>query len=91
MAKLTLYVDSGIRSTIARQHLQKLGIVFDETNVTADPNAIVFLESKERPTKKYPLPQYYVGETLAWENGYKDVINLTTEQINERISEINVS
>lgn len=91
MAVLTLYVDGGVRSTVARQHLQKLGVTFNEINVTADNNAVLFLESKNRPSKKHPMPQYYVGETLAWSEGYKDVVELTAEQINERISELNAS
>lgn len=89
MAKLTLYVDQGVRSSVARTHLKGLGISFDEVNIDADTNLINFLESVERPLKYYPMPQYYVGNTVAWVNGYKDVVELTAEQINEKVEEIN--
>lgn len=91
MAKLTLYVDNGIRSTVARQQLINLGIEFDELNVGANEQAAEFLVNTNRPVSKFPLPQYYVGETLAWENGYKDVAALAASEINQRVEDINVS
>ena len=91
MAKLTLYVDNGIRSTVARQQLRNLSIDFDELNVGANEQAAEFLVNSNRPVNKFPLPQYYVGETLAWENGYKDVAELAATEINQRVEDINAS
>ena len=91
MATLKLYTDKGVRSGIAKTHLQGLGVNFDEVNVELEENAsaIVFLESKGRDRSHYPLPQYYVNETVAYNGGYKEVVLLTAEQINSRIEEIN--
>ena len=89
MSNLTMYVDSGVRSSAARAHLQNLGVAFVEINVTADENANTFLNEQQRPVQKFNLPQFYVGTTLAWENGFKDIVELTAEQINEKVEEIN--
>ena len=91
MANLTVYTDRSVRSAAAKQFLTNLEIVFDEVNVDTTPEAVTLLESQGRDLKHYPLPQFYVGETLAWANGYKDVAGLNADQINERISEINAS
>lgn len=84
MAKLTLYVDKGVRSGAARAQLKNLGIDFAEVNVDAGG-----MPAYMRDRKSNPMPQYYVGETLAWENGFKDVAELTAEEINNRVEEIN--
>lgn len=89
MAGLILYVDNGVRSTLARQHLKELGITFTEMNILADSSINDFLTNAGRPTGKFPLPQYYVGNTLAWADGFKEVNELTAEQINDKIEEIN--
>jgi rhodanese-related sulfurtransferase len=91
MAGLILYVDNGVRSTLARQRLKELGVTFTEMNALADTSIIDFLKSNGRPTEKFPLPQYYVGNTLAWADGFKEVNELTAEQINDKIEEINAS
>jgi hypothetical protein len=91
MAKLTIYVDNGIRSTVARQQLKNLSIDFDEVNVGANVQAAEFLVTSNLPVSKFPLPQYYVGETLAWENGYKDIAELSAGEINQRVEDINAS
>ena len=91
MANLTVYTDRAVRSAAAKQYLTNLGVTFDEINVDSTPEAVALLESQGRDLKHYPLPQFYVGSTVAWANGYKDVANLTAEQINERVSEINAS
>lgn len=84
MAKLTLYVDKGIRSSAAKAQLKNLEIDFVENNIDAGG-----IPAYMRSIKSNPMPQYYVGETLAWENGYKDVVDLTAEDINNRVEEIN--
>ena len=91
MAALKLYTDKGVRSGIARTQLQQLGVAFDEINVELEENssAIAFLESKGRDRAHYPLPQYYVNEQVAYENGFKDVNVLNADQINTRIEELN--
>jgi hypothetical protein len=68
-----------------------LGVNFDEVNVELEENAsaIEFLEGKGRNRSHYPLPQYYVNETVAFDGGYKDVSVLTAEQINSRVEELN--
>jgi len=91
MANLTVYTNRAVRSVVAKQYLSDLGVAFDEVNVEQDPAGLVFLESQGRDLKHYPLPQFYVGNTLAWENGFKDISNLTAEQINQRVEEINAS
>ena len=91
MATLTMYVDSGVRSSAARTYLKNLSVTYNEINVTADPNAEEFLNAQQRPVSKYNLPQFYVGDKLVWANGFKDVSGLTLEQINEKIEEINAS
>lgn len=91
MAKLTVYTNRAVRSVVAKDYLTKLGIDFDETDVEQTPSAIEFLLSKNRDIQHYPLPQFYVGDVLAWENGFKDISNLTAEEINQRIEEINAS
>ena len=53
------------------------------------PPMSTFLESKGRDVQHYPVPQYYVGESIAWLNGYKDVAKLTAEQINAKVTELN--
>jgi hypothetical protein len=87
MAKLTLYIDRGVRSTVAKMHLDKLGVDYDVINTDEYPSQL----DKLRPIKTYGLPQYYVGETLAFSDGYKQVKELTAEEINQRVEEINVS
>lgn len=89
MAKLTLYTDRSVRSQLAKTHLTNLGVDFDEVNILEDDTAATFLESKGRDVLHYPVPQYYVGENLAWANGYKDVADLTVEQINTKVTELN--
>jgi hypothetical protein len=91
MAQLTLYVDQGVRSSVARKQLRDYGISFNEVNIDADPALVTFLESVNRPLKYHPMPQYYIGNTVVWENGFKDVSNLTVTEINQRIEEINAS
>lgn len=91
MAKLTVYTDRGVRNSVARQYLLDLGVDFDEVNVDTDSGAVEFLESKGRDTKHHPLPQFYVGETLAYENGFKDISVLNATQINQRVEEINAA
>jgi len=91
MAMLTMYVDSGVRSSAARAYLKDLGVTFNEINVTADADAEAFLNAQQRPVGKFNMPQFYVGGKLVWANGFKDVSGLTAEQINERVEEINAS
>jgi hypothetical protein len=91
MATLTMYVDSGVRSSAARVYLKNLTVTFNEINVTADADAEAFLNAQQRPVSKYNLPQFYVGGKLVWANGFKDVSGLTLEQINEKVEEINAS
>jgi hypothetical protein len=91
MAKLTMYVDSGVRSSAARTYLKNLGVAFDEVNITVNEDAIAFLNAQQRPVSKFNMPQFYVGNKLVWEDGFKDVSGLNAEQINEKIEEINAS
>lgn len=93
MAKLhlRLFVDRGVRSSIARQQLKNLNITFEEVNVDANEEARAFINQIGRPVSKYPLPQYYVGDVPAWDKGFEEVNQLTATQINERIEEINAS
>jgi hypothetical protein len=91
MATLTMYVDSGVRSSAARVYLKNLTVAFNEINVTADADAEAFLNAQQRPVSKYNLPQFYVEGKLVWANGFKDVSGLTLEQINEKVEEVNAS
>jgi glutaredoxin len=91
MAKLTMYVDSGVRSSAARTYLKNLGVAFDEVNITVNEDANTFLNEQKRPVGKFNMPQFYVGNKLVWEDGFKDVSGLTAEQINEKVEEINAS
>lgn len=91
MPKLTMYADNGVRSSAARAYLKKIGVVFDEVNITVNESANSFLNEQQRPVSKYNMPQFYVGNQLVWPEGFKDVSGLTAEQINERIEEINAS
>ena len=86
---LKLYTDRAIRSQLAKSQLDQLGISYEEVNVEVDSNAVVFLESQGRDRNHNPLPQYYVGDKLAWTNGYKDVVTLNATQINLKIEELN--
>jgi hypothetical protein len=86
---LKLYTDRAVRSQLAKSQLDQLGISYEEVNVEDDSNSVVFLESQGRDRKHHPLPQYYVGDKLAWENGYKDVVALNATQINSKIEELN--
>ena len=86
-----MYVDSGVRSSAARAYLKNLTVAFNEINVTADADAVAFLNAQQRPVSKYNLPQFYVGGKLVWANGFKDVSGLTLEQINEKVEEVNAS
>lgn len=88
MAKLTLYVDRSARSELAKIQLRDFSIDHDIVDVETDTSAIALLESRGRDRSHYPMPQYYVGETLAFE-GFKQVNYLTKEEINSRIEEIN--
>jgi hypothetical protein len=90
MAKLTVYVDRNVRSQIAKTQLDEYGIDYDAVDVETTPEASTLLESRGRDRAHYPMPQYYVGDTLAFE-GFKEVNFLTKEQINSRIEEINAS
>lgn len=89
MATLKLYTDKTARSHLARKHLDDLGVSYDEIYVEEDQAADLFLESKGRDRKHYPLPQYYVNNQVAFEGGYKDVVRLSSGQINSRIEELN--
>lgn len=91
MAKLTVYLDKSVRSQAAKQQLANLGIDYTAINVEEDAAALQFLESQGRDRAHYPLPQYYVGETVAWANGYKDVSTLNATQINQKVEELNAS
>lgn len=88
MANLTVYTDRGVRSSAAKAKLNELGITFTEVNVADDSNARSLLEAK-RSLGTHPCPQFYVGDQLAWENGYKDVVDLTADDINSKIEELN--
>ena len=89
MAKLTIYTDKGVRSVVAKQYLDKLGVDYNERSLESDTDARIFLESNSRDTAHYPLPQFFVGTSVAWANGFKEVNGLTLEQINERVGELN--
>ena len=91
MATLKLYTDKTVRSHVARTQLDTLGVVYEEVNVEQNASADVFLKSQGRSRDRYPLPQYYVGNKLAWANGYKDVAELTAAQINSKVEELNAS
>jgi hypothetical protein len=90
MATLTMYVDRGARSELAKTQLNEYKIVYDIVDVENTPEAITFLASQGRDRKHYQMPQYYVGETLAFE-GFKEVNFLTKEQILSKVEEINAS
>jgi hypothetical protein len=90
MANLTLYVDRGARSEIAKVQLRDFGIAYDLVNVETDPAALEFLKNQGRDRAHYSMPQYYVNGVLAFE-GFKEVNFLTREQINSRIEEINAN
>ena len=89
MADLKVYTNRAVRSAVAKKFLQDIGVAFDEINVDENPEAMTFLESKNRDTRHHPCPQFYVNNQLAWTNGFKDVVNLTAEEINQRIEELN--
>ena len=88
MANLTVYTVRGVRSSVAKAKLSELGITFTEVNISDDAEARALLEAK-RSLNVNPCPQFYVGDKLAWENGYKDVAGLTAEEINSKIEELN--
>jgi len=88
VANLTVYTDKGVRSSAAKAKLTELGITFTEVDVDADLDARASLDAKQS-LKQHPCPQFYVGDKLAWENGYKDVAGLTAEEINSKIEELN--
>lgn len=90
-AHLRLFVDRGVRSSVARQQLKNLNITFEEVNVDANEEARSFINQIGRPVSKYPLPQYYVADVPAWDKGYEEVGKLTAEEINQKIEEINAS
>jgi len=87
---LTMYVDSGTKSQIARGVLHKKGIEFTEIDVST-PKAIEFLTKQGIEPTSYDMPQFYIDEVLVWNNGFKDMYRLTTEEINQKIEEINAS
>lgn len=91
MANLTVYTDRGARSSLAKTTLAELGINHTVVDCENDASGIEFLESKGRDRSHYPLPQFYVGDKLAWENGFKDFNGLTAAQINSKIEELNAS
>lgn len=88
MAKLTLYVDRGARSELAKVQLKDFNIDHDIVNIEATPEALDFLNSKGRDRAHYPMPQYYVGDVLAFD-GFKEVNFLNSTQVKSRIEEIN--
>lgn len=90
MSKLTLYTSYGIRSSAARQQLNSLGIDYVEINIDENQEAKEFLD-QQRPLSGYPAPQYYVDSTLVWPDGFHEVSQLTAEQINQKVEEINAS
>lgn len=91
MATLTVYTNRAVRSAVAKKFLSDLGISYDIVDLETTPSAVEFLESKGRDLAHYPAPQFYVGDVLAWEHGFKDISNLTATEINQRIEEINAS
>lgn len=88
---LTVYVDRSPRNELALQHLTKQGIAFTVEHVNTSEIAAAFLLNQNRPPARYPLPQFYLGDKLVWENGFKDMHDLTSEQINQRLEEINAT
>lgn len=88
---LTVYVDRSPRCELAQQHLIAQGVPFILTKVYESEAAAAFLIEQRRPPAKFPLPQFYIGNTLVWENGFKDMSSLTAAQINQRIEEINAT
>ena len=91
MANLSLYTDRGIRSVVAKKELDDMKIVYEEISTDTDPSAIEFLNSQDRHLTKVGLPQYFVGDVLAFEGGYAEVHNLSADEINQRVEEINAS
>lgn len=90
MAKLTIYVDRNVRSQVAKTQLDGYGIDYDVVDIESTPEASALLESRGRDRTHYPMPQYYVGDVLAF-SGFKEVNFLTKEQINSKVEEINAS
>lgn len=90
MAKLTVYVDRGARSEIAKVQLRDYGIDHDVVDVEADTTVLALLKNRGRDRAHYPMPQYYVGDTLAFE-GFKEVNFLTKEEILSKVEEINAA
>lgn len=90
MATLTVYVDRSARSELAKVQLREFGIEYNTVDVEADTEALTMLAGRGRDRKHYPMPQYYVGNTLAFE-GFKEVNYLTKEQILSKVEEINDS
>lgn len=90
MARLTVYVDRGARSEIAKTQLRDFGIDYDVVDVEADVSVLELLKTRGRDRAHYPMPQYYVGNTLAFE-GFKEVNYLTKEEILSKVEEINDS
>ena len=91
MAILNVYVNRAVRCSAAKTLLNDLEIEHNLIDVETDTTAIDFLEDQGRDIAHYPLPQFYVGSVLAWPNGFKDIVNLTANEINQRIEEINAS
>ena len=88
MAKLTVYTDKGVRSSLAKTRLTQLGVDFDVVDCESDASGIEFIEAKGRDRVHYPLPQFYVGESVAWE-GFKQMKDLNASEITERVDELN--
>lgn len=91
MENLTVYVNKAVRSAVAKKFLTDLGIAFNAVDVETSADAVSFLETQGRDLAHYPAPQFYVGNVLAWPNGFKDISSLTAIEINNRIEEINAS
>lgn len=90
MARLTIYVDRGARSEIAKVQLRDFEIDHDIIDVETETSTIELLKNRGRDRAHYPMPQYYVGDTLAFE-GFKEVNYLTKEEILSRVEEINAA
>lgn len=69
----------------AKQFLQQRNINFREVNIEQDPQAREFVQSQGHRT----VPQIYVGDRLLVDGGWSALSKLSTQEILDRISEIN--
>lgn len=86
MADIKLYTeDRNTRCTLVKQHLDKIGVDYDEINISSNSSERDILKELVQ-TDRMVLPYVYVGERVLYKSG--EILNKTKTEIENRVKDI---